>query len=109
MGRRAALDGHLARGPAHSPPVARLSRHAGQELHRPLVGPRRKAGPGMSLVLDWILPAGPWLRSNGYPFLLDSIRWLRMPARPECHVTEALLPYEIDSMAYIFNSLDAIT
>lgn len=54
-------------------------------------------------LLDWIMPLGPWKRltyGRGYPFMFDTIRWLSVRGgEPE--------PYEIDSMSYIFESLDA--
>jgi hypothetical protein len=61
----------------------------------------------MNRLLDQILPPGAWQRTSGYPLLLDSIRWLKFrghcPGDPD-----EVIPYEIDSMAYIFDSLDAV-
>ena len=55
----------------------------------------------MGAVIDWAVPSGPWRRAFGYPFLLDSIRWLRFSDR-------IIEPFEIDSMAYIFSVMDAV-
>jgi hypothetical protein len=56
----------------------------------------------VSRLLNWVLPLGPWKRGSGYPFLLDTIRWLWFPQW--ANMAEA---YEIDSMAYIVESMDA--
>lgn len=81
----------------------------------------------MRWLLDQIVPLGPWYRASGYPFLLDTVRWLRLRPiwvwvnKQECvdgvvvNSFDAIpIPrddpqlYEIDSMAYIFDSLDAM-
>ena len=54
----------------------------------------------MKRLLDWIIPPGLWKRGFGYPFLLDTIRWLRF-------ADGSIEPYEIDSVAYIFDSMAA--
>lgn len=51
-------------------------------------------------LLGWIMPLGPWKRRSGHRFLLDSIRWLWFGG-------DDIEPYEIDSMAYIFDSMAA--
>ncbi len=61
----------------------------------------------MTLLLDWIIPIGPWRRGSGYPFLLDLIRWLWFPGRARRRGEHEIDAYEIDSMAYIFDSMDA--
>lgn len=50
-------------------------------------------------------PLGPWKRASGHPFRLDMVVWLWL--RPQCE-NDVVEPeaYWLDSMAYIFDSMD---